>query len=189
MTRICESILAGGLSRNQAIKELYNNSMIKNAIDGIVLKMGGNKNDSLDVFQEAIILFDRNVRENRFDFDSKESTYIISLGKYLWLNRMRKQDRITYTDSNEDLDTVDYSNPEDSMISEEIAREVNLMLKKSGDKCYELLKLWKESVPLTEVAEELGYSSYNAVRKQKHRCMKKLTDLLMTNTHLRELYN
>lgn len=187
-SQLCRAILTGGIERNRAIETLYSDGMIRKAIEGIVFRYQGNKEDARDIFQEAIILFDRNVRENKFDHASKDSTYIISLGKYLWLNRMRKTERIDYTEDDVALDQVQDSNPETDIIHKEVLRELNQMLRQSGEKCYRLLRLWKESIPLIKLVEELNYPSYNAIRKQKYRCIQKLTDMVKSNNRLLEFF-
>lgn len=185
---LCESIRKGGRNRNEALRKLYSDDRIRNSILKIVRNSGGNKVDAVDVLQEAIILFDRNIREDKYDFKSQVTTYIIGLGKYIWFNQMRKNAKTNYTEDVHTLDGVEDYNPELGYIEEETRAKITRLLKKSGKLCFRLLKMWKESIPLKEIAGKLNFPSYNAARKKKYRCLKKLTGLLQENAHLQEYF-
>jgi len=143
---ICSAILEGGYQRNKALQGLYSDEKIKKSVLKVVLNNGGNYDDAVDIFQEAIILFDRKVRENEFQQKSKESTYIVSLAKYLWLNERRKKDRVDNTDDFTSFDLIEGDTPEKHMLNQELIQEINILLKKAGKNCYEILNTFQTEV-------------------------------------------
>ncbi len=189
LSGICILILEGGKQRENALRKLYADERIRKSISKIVLEDGGDFHNATDVYQEAIILFDRKIRENQFQGKSQISTFIIGLGKNIWRNMRRRKSRMTYIEDHHEIDRVEDSDPERTYIKEEITIYLKKVLKSTGEACHELLRLWKESIPLKKIAKILNYTSYNAVRKKKYRCMKKLLESVENNAQFKHFFN
>jgi len=73
------------------LKQLYQHlGMIK----GLVLKNNGNEEDALDIFQEAVIVFYKNVMSGGFELKGKISSYLYEVSRRLWLNQLNRRRKI-----------------------------------------------------------------------------------------------
>ena len=47
-----------------------------------------------------------------------------------------------------------------------------------GEKCQKVLEMWSQNYAMKEIAQALGYKSEGMVRKKKHQCLRKLTQMI-----------
>lgn len=146
----------------------------------LITANGGTKEDAEDVFQEALIILCRKVREGNFVLTAKLSTYLFSVCRFLWKDEQRRR-KITYTDDDTDIPWED----EIPLLleREQKARLAERALQELGSRCKELLLLFYQgSMKLKDIALRMGYSSENTVKNQKYKCMEgarnKLKELL-----------
>ena len=184
---LLKAIKSGGHYREEALARIYRNPSLKLKVVRHVQKWGGNIQDGEDMFQEAIIVLDRNVRENKFREESSIDAYLFSIGKFLWKNRMRKTKKTVHTDEDYLVDKTVMDDPEVELISQERKEILLKLMSQLGDRCQEVLKLWQLSYSMNEIAEIVGLSSDTMARKTKYRCMQKLLELVDEQTGLKEL--
>ena len=58
-----------------------------------ILKNGGTEDDTIDVFQEALIIFYQKAVQPEFKLTSKISTYVYSTCKYLWKDKLKSKNK------------------------------------------------------------------------------------------------
>jgi len=75
--------------RNKALKIVYQAN--SNLICSYILKNRGSIDEAKDVFQETMIAFYENVRDNKFKGESTIATYLYSIAKFKWLNQLKKK--------------------------------------------------------------------------------------------------
>jgi RNA polymerase sigma factor (sigma-70 family) len=177
-SQIVDAIRAGGNNREIALGVVYNRRVILNNIQNYLRGNKGSFHDAEDLFMDSMVVFDRNVREGKFLQQSSINHYIVSIGKYLWMNKLRKQKRIILEEDNTKLDGVMNVNPEDIMISSEQKEFLHNWLESLGKKCEGILKLWMLHYSMEEIAIDLELPNAASARKTKYKCMQKLIKLV-----------
>jgi RNA polymerase sigma factor (sigma-70 family) len=187
-TQLVSAIKNGGRLRELALRELYMRQGLRKKVCGYISQHGGNWQDGEDMFQEGIIVLDRNIRQGKFREESALESYLFSICKFLWKNQQRKNYRVDLSDNNATLDKKVTSNPEISMISAERQSMLQTLISKLGEKCRKVLTYWQLSYSMKEIAELSGLSSEGMARKTKYQCLKKLIDHIGANNELSEWF-
>lgn len=143
--------------------------------------------DLIDAYQDAYIAFYDNVMSGKIkSFTSSISTYIISVGKYIIFDKLKKNTKKVTPDfdvsllmKTEDLETsLEYD-------TNEITEEQRLLYKyfnSLGKKCQELLDMfYYRGFTINDIIENSDYSSENVVKSAKSRCMKTLKERILNN--------
>ena len=163
--------------RDAALQHLFNDDAALNKVCRYVLTQGGTREDGEDVFQETLILFDRNIRQGTFKQESSLATYFFGIAKWFWFTERRKRKIFVDIDQEakvlESLDeSIDYQ-----LIASENREILRGVLAQIGDECKELLLLTGVATH-TEIAEIKGLSSSEMAKKKVFRCREKLRDLI-----------
>lgn len=135
-----------------------------------------NNNEADQMYQEAIVLLHRNIREERLVTPLRSSlrTYLFAIGKNLC--RKRSQSKLIFPDEVPDLP----ENPiEDEHHRRHCAELVSRLLNKLGGMCKQFLTLvFIEEKPAREVCELMQIPSPEAFRKRKFDCLRKMRRLV-----------
>ena len=171
--------------RNWALKYFFTNKPLKASVISYVSQHNGNVQDGEDVFQDTVILFDRAVREGNFKGQSSLSTYFIGIAKWRWVSNKRK------FGGNLELKPEQYDKPVESVearvIEDERRNVIDEILTKIGDRCKTILKLYKLSYSMDEIAEKLGLSSPELAKKNAYECRKKFKDFVENKPEYKSL--
>jgi RNA polymerase sigma factor (sigma-70 family) len=174
---IIHNIRQGGQARDAALQHLYLRAGVREAVARVVADTGGAQTDAQDVFQEAFVLFDRNVREGKFDGRSSLTTYLVAIAKWHWLNVRRREGRYTQLEPAQHEGTAD--SPEVTTIQAEQRAMLTAALDQIGERCKQLLTLYQMSCSMTEIADLMGYQTPDVAKKEAYRCRLKLRERLM----------
>lgn len=138
----------------------------------------------LDVYQDAYVALYENIQNGKFsELKSAIGTYLISIGKYKIMERLRKNSKQT---NNEFLlnkvEGVDNEIEEFDIIQDELSPEQKLLkqyFEKLGEKCKQILSLfYYKQYNIKEIMVEGNYNSENVVKSQKSRCLKTLKEAI-----------
>lgn len=137
--------------------------------------------DAADCFQDAVIVFYKNVRNGRLtELTSSLKTYLFAIGKRLVSGQRRRQKREMTTDYDEwplpgEVDISLYDRIED----DHRRTTVESALERLGDPCRTILRLfYYHQYPIESIQSSLGMASPGAVRIKKMRCLEKLRSLI-----------
>ena len=183
---IVKAILYGGKERDAALEVLYMDLDCKRKVAKFVKSNRGNDADASDLFHDGLIIADRNIRQFKFRGESSLHHYIYSVCKYLWLNKLKKNRRMSYSGEEEKMDKPDFIDPEVIMLDNELKDNISDALDLLGVKCKKVLELWKLNYSMKEIAEMLDIKSEGMARKTKHQCYHKLLKLIEENPELRK---
>ena len=175
---IVEYIKAGGQKRQKAIVLIYEDHALKNQIIAFVKNNSGNEEEAIDIFHEGIIAFDENVHKGKYKGEGQLKGYLFSICRFLWLNRLKRDKRMTYTAENAELDQVSFDTPEHLSLMEEQKQIIDYLLNQLGDKCHKILELWKLSYSMEEIAAEVGLQDAGIARRQRYNCYQKLLEII-----------
>ncbi|MBL7816125.1 MAG: sigma-70 family RNA polymerase sigma factor [Saprospiraceae bacterium] len=177
----------GGIRREKALRQIYQSDKLHKTIVSYVLGHGGNSQDAEDVFQDTIILFDRQLREGNFKGQSSLATYFMGIAKWRWVSIRRK------FGGDLELKPEQYDAPIESVearvIEDEKREIIDEILSKIGERCKTILKLYKLSYSMEEIAAELKLSSPEMAKKNAYECRKKFKDFVGLNPHYKTILN
>lgn len=176
------SAIRNGKDR-EVLKYLY--ATILPVVEDYVRLNSGTPEEAFDVFQDAMVIFYKQVILGTFDDTKyKIAGYLYTISKNLWINVSKKKNRaILYENSQSSLVEMD-STLLDHIIDKEREETLTKLFKKLGQACIELLTLSiYQGLSMREIANKLG-STENSIKVQSHRCRKKLSDMVMKNSSL-----
>ena len=142
--------------------------------------------DAADCFQDAVIVFYKNVRSGRLsELTSSIRTYLFAVGKRLVYRRNQQRRRELPTDhedghktAGDDPEALDLSllnRYEDDHRRQQLAAAIGRL----GEACRKILTLkYYHNYPHESIQTALGYSSPGAVRIKAMRCLDKLKLLI-----------
>src|SRR5210317_1506630 len=97
-----EEIITGLRKRdNRVLQYIYKNSF--QPVKQLILNNAGSENDAEDIFQEALIIIFKKLKEEvKFELTSAFTTYVYSISRLLWLKHLRNIKRIEIDPLNRD---------------------------------------------------------------------------------------
>ncbi|HQU59773.1 MAG TPA: RNA polymerase sigma factor, partial [Saprospiraceae bacterium] len=168
-------------SREKALQYVFHQTEWKEVVLRFVQQYGGNEQDGEDIFQETIILFDRNLRQAKFEGKSALKTYFMAIAKRRWWKQAGKRR------PQEELTPQHYEAAEPSVecqvISEEQASYLAQAMEQAGSRCKEILKLYQLDYSMEEIARAVALSSAAMAKKEAYRCRQRLRQFLENNPH------
>lgn len=169
-----ETYLDGLKSGNQKLlNKVYSNNYP--SIERMILKNSGSSDEAKDIFQDAMMVFYKNLSKEGFELTSSINTYIYAISRRLWLKRLKEKSKLSYDQEDSSIEAFDFEliaeNPDEEML------QVVELLKQKGKNCLEILKrIYFNNQSFDHIAQELGYASGQVVREQKYRCIKRVRE-------------
>ncbi len=181
---IITNILGGGRSREQAIAYLYNESGIKDEVMKFIRSRSGSQEAAEDIFQEGMVSLVMNIQKGKFKGEGSIKGYLYGICRNIWFKKAKKENPGHDEWNPDQSDAPDLKTPEYHLFNQEKKNVILEVLGKLGEKCKQLLLLWRMSYSMKEIAERTDYKSEGVVRKKKHQCMKGLVAMVQENPEL-----
>jgi len=184
-----EQILKGILRHDNLILQyIYKQYYYK--INYFIKKNQGSEDDASDVFQEAIIVIYRKLKENDLIFEkSSFAGYLFSVCRFLWLKQLEKR-RIERERINDSLpfqeDLYDENLVELVDKNERYGLYQKHFATLSTD-CQKLMQLFFERIPLKEIAKVMGYKSEKYAKTRKYKCKEILIKRIKQDTEFKKI--
>jgi RNA polymerase sigma factor (sigma-70 family) len=164
---------------SSALNSLYRNFPV---IRKMILTNGGNKNDAEDIFQEALIILIRKIRDTDFKLTAQLSTYLFSVCRFIWSDELKKRNRPMPDEFIVAQSNFEQQEFADAIAVEHKAKLAERVLDELKDRCRELLILfYHQKMKLQDIAIKMGYNSENSAKNQKYKCLEaaksKLTEM------------
>ncbi|WP_018342669.1 RNA polymerase sigma factor [Cytophaga aurantiaca] len=141
-------------------------------ISRFIKNHGGSEDDARDTFQEALIIFCRKAAQADFKLTAKISTYIFSVCKFLWKDKLQKENR--YVHSYDFEREADISDVTEAYEQEQKYQFLDKVLLTIGDRCKEILEAYYvHKWSMLVIAEKMGYGSEASAKNQKYKCLEK----------------
>ncbi|NUO00294.1 MAG: sigma-70 family RNA polymerase sigma factor [Saprospiraceae bacterium] len=174
--RLEAAICGAQADREAALRHLFGGRKQMDRVKKYVVNHGGTEADGQDVFQDAVVLFERNIRQGKYNRQSALETYFFAIVKWHWLTlRRRIKPEVEFNPSTYD----EQEQPVDVKIISDDHREVlNSALTLVGDKCKKILLLTGLSLSNEEIAREMGISSPEMAKKDVFRCRERFRELI-----------
>lgn len=168
---------------DKAFKEVYNDNRT------LFLNFGRSyaidESDLLDLYQDSYLVLYENIQSGKLkELTSSLSTYLLSIGKYKIMERLRKNRLQTNNEiilkSLKIEDEIKEFELDDKSLSNHQA-QLKHCFEKLGLKCQTVLKqFYYRSMTIAEIRISENYNSDNVVKAQKSRCLKQLRDCVKT---------
>ncbi len=159
---------------NKALTEIYR-LFRSECIDWLRNNYGVDQDDSIEVFQNSVIvLYDNVVSGKLVQLSSNIKTYLFGIAKNQALNLQKYNKRIA---TNEIKDGIEYYVLEENehMIKEKELQQANTAIEILGDPCKSLLQLYYyKGMNMEDISELLGYKNADTTKNQKYKCLKRL---------------
>lgn len=150
--------------REKAFRKLYK---LYPKIEALVLSKGGQKRDARDVFQEALIILNRNLERSDFKLTSSFYTYLYSVSRFVWKDMQKqfsKQELNTLKN-----DEVDFFH---NVLEEKKYQFAERAFHDIGERCKQLLQLfYQKAKSFKEIAKMMQFKSEKIAKNQKYKCL------------------
>jgi RNA polymerase sigma factor (sigma-70 family) len=160
--------------REKAFSRLYD---LYPKIEALIISKGGQKQDASDVFQEALIILNRNLEKSDFKLTSSFYTYLYSVSRFVWKDIQNKF-------SKEELHQLNNQEIEHfhSVLEEKKYQLAERAFLELGERCQQLLRLFYQKVmSFKEIANIMQFASEKVAKNQKYKCLAKAKDIYQSN--------
>lgn len=148
----------------------------------LITTNSGTETDAEDVFQDALVVLYRKIARENLILTSSFKTFLYSICRNLWLQRL---DRRVF--SNEFLEMEDLSEVHDHFLLEEPEEEQEKyrlfqqhFLRLSLD-CQKVLRLFMGKTSLKEIADIMGFKTEKYAKTRKFMCKEKLKNSIIND--------
>ena len=172
MEHFTDQQIIDGILRNDRKVMGYIYDRFYGKVEGFLMGRGGNPEHVKDVFQEALYVIVKKVRENGLRLTCTFSTYLMAVCKNIWMHDMRKGRYHLVEDSK--LDTAAEEEIVDRDLEEKILALYEYHFRQLSEDCQRLLRLHFGKVSLAEIQRIFGYSSEHYTSDRKYRCKQSL---------------
>ncbi|MEM6297959.1 MAG: sigma-70 family RNA polymerase sigma factor [Bacteroidota bacterium] len=130
----------------------------------------------LDIFQDAVIVFYRNVAQGKLtELNSSPKTYLFAIGKNLIYKSLRRESRWEEIDETI-CEPLEIEREYESMEQKQLLGKA---LGELGDSCQQILKMfYYRNFAMQAIKEQLGYKSEAVARTKKKRCLQYLRKIV-----------
>ncbi len=138
----------------------------------MIRKNNGSVDDAVDVFQDALLILNRNLINDTFRGDASIKTYLFSICRNLWLKEYReKQRRLTVETEGIEVSEHDIN----YLVKVDV---VSLLMDELGEDCRNILiEYYFNNKSMSELKEMFNVNSIQAVKNKKWRCLNYLERL------------
>ncbi len=142
----------------------------------LVTENGGADEDAEDIFQDGIIILYNKISLNQLVLSSSFKTYMYSICRNLWLQKLNKRKAIydKLSDVEEFIDLPKDMLQEASIQEAEMHRIIQIHFLSLPEDCQKVLKLFIKNIPLREIAGIMGFKTENYAKTRKYLCKEEL---------------
>lgn len=166
----------GGKAAERGLAEVYQS--YKSPVMKFLQNMGAEREESRDIFQDAVIALYENILNGKFRGESSLSSYLHGIARFSFLNRKKRS--VLDIRVKEELEIPSIT-PDHlpQMVKEEQLHLLEGLFETLGKQCKETLTLSIfHHYDMKEIAERLSLSSEQIARNKKYRCLSRLRQLL-----------
>lgn len=183
--------LLNGILRNDTVvlQFIYKNFYSK--INFFIKKNSGDDDDANDIFQEAIIIIYRKLKNNELLLDCTFETYIYSICRLLWLKHLEKIkiEKENIKDNHEYNDDLYDDSLEKIIDQNERYRLYQKHFENLGKDCQKILQLYFDKVPIKNIAQIMDFKSEKYAKKRKFKCKEYLIKSIKQDLDYKKILN
>ena len=184
-----EEILKG-IERNDItiLEYFYNNSF--RSVRYMVNLNHGSEEDAKDVYQEALVVLFRKLKESNFVLTSSVVTYLYSISRIIWIREIQRRNA-RETQLSDSLDEEVYYDPKlvDLIERNDRLRLYRQKFEELSEDCKRILQMFLNNIPTKEITRLMGYRSEQHTKNRRFRCKKSLVLRIRNSSEFKELGN
>jgi RNA polymerase sigma factor (sigma-70 family) len=156
-------------------------------IEGFVIHNSGSRDEAQDVFQEAMIIAYKRIRDRELELTCKFSTYLYAICKNVWIQERKKY--LLHADKLKQQPLmVNDPGPEEDPLFEKHAKDLfDKHFKELSKDCQKILSLFFSYHTVEEIQEEMDYKDPHHAADRKYRCKKSLIKRMMNDPLFKKL--
>ncbi len=187
MTFYTDEAIVDGLKKqdSQIIRYVYKEYYP--TIKFLITTNSGTETDAEDVFQDALVVLYRKIARENLILTSSFKTFLYSICRNLWLQRL---DRRVFR--NEFLELEDLSELQEITYSEQPEEEQEKYrlfqqhFFRLGEDCQKVLKLFMSKISLKEIADIMGFKTEKYAKTRKFMCKEKLKNSIINDPNFKK---
>jgi RNA polymerase sigma factor (sigma-70 family) len=142
-------------------------------IEKLILSKGGTKEDAHDVFQEALIILNRNLEKSDFKLTSSFYTYLYSVSRFVWKDTQKQFSKQELHDLEADQVSI-----LDAVLEEKKYQTAERAFRELGERCQQLLqRFYLKKMSFKTIAEVMQFKTEKVAKNQKYKCLQKAKDI------------
>ncbi len=182
-----EEIIQGIFEHNEkVIYYIYEENY--RIIKQLVRTNNGNDEDADDIFQEAIMVIYRKIKEGTLNLYVSFGTYLYAVAKKIWQNELKRRMQKTCS-----IDNCENLQDEDDVIINLIKNEKHKLVWKHFEKlskdCQKIIRMFIDGHTISEVTRIMNYSSEQHAKNRRLRCKNSLITSIINDPQFKELKN
>ena len=181
---LVQALTLKGAGASQIIEFLY--QTVRPILAYNIMSGRDIEEESWDIFQDGLLVLIENLREGKYDQKSKLSTYLLSICKHIWYDKIKhrsmaeRQAAFILLESESSAPSI-----LPHLLKGEKCNLVMQLFKRIPEKCRQILRLFYwERFNLESIALRLGYDNAASAKARKYRCQKELMRLLRENPEI-----
>jgi RNA polymerase sigma factor (sigma-70 family) len=164
--------------RTLALRAIYGDVALRQKLAAWVRQHGGSNEEAEENFQDTLVIFDRNVRLNKYAGTGEWRAYFFGIARFCWFERSRRKKPAAV-----ELQPAHLEEPAESFEQHFIAEERKTLLRQAletmGGRCKDILTLYKSGLSYEEMAPKVGMSSADMAKKECYRCRQRFREFLL----------
>ncbi len=153
-------------SRQKGLTLLYNYYPV---IKKWLVTNGCAKEDTQDIFQQALLVFCEKCQDSDFMLTASIDTYLFSVSKFVFYAKTRKDKNPSNLD---ELDLVASNDADELLQKEERLNLASRAFLQLGERCRTILQLfYLKKKSMKAIAEQLSFKSEKVAKNQKYKCL------------------
>lgn len=163
------------LGDNLVIGKLY--KLFYPTIARMIINNSGSEDEAKDIFQESVMVLYNRVTENKFELNSKLSTFLFAVSRRLWLKQLTRKGNVASTSDISDFEDILQIEDDIEKHEEKESKfeRMNLALHELGEPCKTLIKdFYIKNMSMKDIQEKFGYTSTDNAKTQKYKCLQRL---------------
>lgn len=149
-------------------------------IKSMVMSNSGSEENAADVFQEAVIIFHRELRNGRYLGKSSLKGFLYGISRNVWLKELRKKHHkmVSLTDNSGEIFDESENFSEFSLPNEKRTK-LGDFVRLLDDRCQQILEaFYYKKMSVRQIMDTFGIDSEGAAKNRKYRCMQKLSSII-----------
>ncbi len=179
-----------GILRNDNLVLQYIYKQFFYKVNSFIKKNSGEEEDASDIFQEAIIVIFRKLKEDDSLFENRPfQTYLFSVCRFLWLKQLESR-RIEKEKVSETLpfqEDVYDDNLTELVLKNERYSLYQRHFKSLSTDCQKIMQMFFEKIPLKQIAQIMGYKSEKYAKKRKYKCKELLINRIKQDADYKKI--
>lgn len=171
-TEIIEGIAQGD---NRYINKIY--KAFYPSIAHMIVNNNGTDDEAKDIFQEAVMVLYDKITQQKFELNSKLSTFLYAVSRRLWLKQLSRKGHPRNTSDISDFEDILHVE-EDIQQHQEIENkfdQMNEAMTQLGEPCQTLLKdFYIKNLSMQDITDKFGYTNSDNAKTQKYKCLQRL---------------